>query len=137
MAIVRSFPLAAVVALVAGGVNAGRPLTIDDAEPVAAGKSELEMGLLFSKAPGERHVDLPAAFQYGLTPTFELSAVWGAHLRNRLAEFNNKASASGPADLALGFKWMPVRTATGVMFAVSGTVKLANGDEFKGLGTGD
>ncbi len=88
-------------------MHAGRPLTIDGAEPVAAGMYELELGLQSSKAPGERHADLPVAFSYGLTPAFEIGAGWGVHLRDRLAEFNNGATVSGTADLTLGFKWMP------------------------------
>ena len=67
--------LAATAALVTLPVHAGRPLTIDDAEQVASGAYELELGLLSRKAPGERHVDLPVAFAYGLTPGFEIGAV--------------------------------------------------------------
>ena len=133
----RLLLVVAFAALVAVPAYAGRPLTIDDAEPVAPGAYELELGLLFSKAPGERHVDLPVALQYGLTPTLEVSAVWGAHARDRLADFNNGGTVSGPADLALGFKWMPIRTEAGLMFALSGTAKLSTGNEQKGLGTGD
>lgn len=129
--------LAAIATLVALPVHAGRPLTIDDAEPVASGAYELELGLLSSKAPGERHVDAPIAIAYGLTQAFEIGAGWGVHLRNRVAEFNNGSTVSGPADLALGFKWMPVRPEAGVLLALAGTVKLASANERKELGTGD
>ena len=129
--------LAAIAALVALPAHAGRPLTIDDAEPTAFGAYELELGLLSSKAPGERHFDLPVAFAYGLTPAFEIGAGWGVHLRDRLADFNNDTTVSGPVDLVLGFKWTPVHTDAGVLVALAGAAKLATVNEHKGLGTGD
>ena len=101
------------------------------------GSVQLELGFLSSKAPGERHADLPVAFSYGLRPAFEIGAGWGVHLRDRLAGFSNGTTVSGPADLTLGFKWMPVRTEAGVMVALAGTAKLATANEYKGLGTGD
>ncbi len=129
--------LAAIAALMALPAHAGRPLTIDDAEPTAFGAYELELGLLSSKAPGERHFDLPVAFAYGLTPAFEIGAGWGVHLRERLADFNNDTTVSGPVDLVLGFKWTPVHTDAGVLVALAGAAKLATANEHKGLGTGD
>jgi Putative MetA-pathway of phenol degradation len=116
-------------------VLAGRPLTIDDAEPVDPGGYELEAGLLFSKAPGERHRDLPLGLSYGLAPGLEIGAGWGLHMRDRLDA--NADAVRGQQDFLLGFKWMPVHSAAGFRLALAGGVKFGTASRAKGLGTGD
>lgn len=121
---------------------AGRPLGIDDAVPVEPGAFEMELGLRFSNAAGERHRDLPVGLSYGLAPGLEIGAGWGLHLRDRIAG-NADLRVSGQQDFSLGFKWMPVRTHsgdtgnTGFRLALAGAVKFGTARRAKGLGSGD
>ena len=115
---------------------AGRPLTIDDAVPVEPGAYEIELGLQWSNAPGERHRDLPVGLTYGLTSGLEIGAGWSLHLRDRIAG-NADLRVSGQQDFSLGFKWMPVRTVAGFRLALAGAVKFGTASRAEGLGSGD
>lgn len=133
----RCLILLAASLLAASAAFAGRPLIIDDAEPVEPGAYEAEAGLRFSRAPGERHADLPFGLSYGLAPRLEVGVAWGWHLRDRIAG-NADPTVSGRQDVSLGFKWMPVRSSgDGLMFALAGAVNVGTARRAKGLGSGD
>lgn len=75
--------------------SAGRPLTVDDAEPVPAGAVEAECGAAFSRGGDSRSWNIPAGVSYGLLPGTEIGASLGAAIES--GGPGRDASASGPS----------------------------------------
>ncbi|HAS82018.1 MAG TPA: hypothetical protein DCS43_04930, partial [Verrucomicrobia bacterium] len=68
-----------VAALLLAGIRlqAGRPLTTDDADPTDQGIFEFEAGAAYTKDAEVRLWELPVGLAYGLLPGFEVGLGWG------------------------------------------------------------
>lgn len=139
----RSVAQVAAAALVAGllaaaEVRAGRPLTIDDAEPVEQGHWELEAGLGYFEDPVVRHFDFPLGLTYGLLPRLEVGVGAGGQVEHRQEIAGERDVASGFGDLFLGAKWKVLdQERWWADQALAFTLKLPTADEDQGLGTGE
>ena len=141
----RSATLAAVVGLVfliPASAWAGRPLLIDDAEPVGWKQFELEGGVAYLHEDDTKHWDFPLALTYGLLEGTEFGVGFGGQSEERLEiaedeEASEQVSESGIGDLMLAAKtklldertWLPGQ-------AISGSVKFPTADEDRGMGSG-
>ena len=141
----RTTSLAAVMALlflIPTSAWAGRPLVIDDAEPVAWKQFELEGGVGYLHEEDTKHWDFPLALTYGLLEGIEFGAGFGGQSEERMEiaedeETGEQVSESGIGDLVLAAKtkllderpWLPGQ-------ALSASVKFPTADEDRGMGSG-
>jgi hypothetical protein len=134
--------LVCVMSLGAGVVWAGRPLVIDDAEPVGRGDAEIEAGVAYQGVPDCRHWDYPVGIAVGLVPGVEAALGFGGQFEQRedvLGEpgAGGDHSTHGVGDLMAGAKWQFVSECPlGARHALTPSVKLPTADEDKGLGSG-
>jgi hypothetical protein len=129
--------------LLAGSAFAGRPLTIDDADPVDTGLFEFEAGALYEHASHCKHWDTPFGLTYGLLQGVEAGLGFGGQLERR-TEFHEDSGAEhsaheyGFGDLAMGAKWQLLEACPlGARHALVPSVKLPTADEDRGLGSGE
>jgi len=120
----------------AATIRAGRPLTIDDADPVARGQFELEAGISYFDDGPLRHWDFPLTLAYGLTKRWEISVATGGQLEERAELESGDRLVTGLSDVILSTKFSFANT-FGVAQAVAASVKLPTSDRRKGLGTGE
>jgi len=122
---------------------AGRPLTIDDADPVDPGLFELEGGVGYHKDSGCKHWDFPLGLTYGLFQGVEGGIGFGGQIdkRSEWLEDNRdrtRVRENGIGDLGLGVKWQFFgETAWCPRQALVPSVKFPTADEDKGLGSGE
>jgi len=124
-----------------GTVWAGRPLTVDDADPVDVGQIEAEAGFAFASEPGLQHGDLPIGLTGGLFPGFEAGVAWGGQFERRKEpqESNgwSHVHESGLSDLTLGIKWQFLNPCPlGARHALATSLTLPTADEERDLGSG-
>ena len=134
MAYSRFFRTIAFVAMVSGTLSAraGRPLSIDDADPVDHGMFEFEAGVAYEDDPGTEHWDFPFGLTYGLIRDVEIGVAFGG----QIAETSHREDGIG--DLAIGAKWRLMESGPmGARHALVPSVKLPTADEKKGLGSGE
>ena len=62
---------------------AGRPLAIDDADPVDPGQFEFEAGAAYEHDSDCKHWDFPFGLTYGLVPSVEVGAGFGGQFEER------------------------------------------------------
>ncbi|MBM3860466.1 MAG: transporter [Verrucomicrobia bacterium] len=129
--------LLSALACVASSVHAGRPLTIDDAEPVAHRQFEFEAGLGYVRNNGLTHFDFPFGLAYGLLPRWEIGAGFGGQIEEQKEELGAEKAVTDMGDLTLGSK-LKVLTADRFWADQSLvlTVKFPTASYEKGLGTG-
>ncbi len=126
--------LLAVAVVTADECRAGRPLNIDDAAPVDAGRWQLETGVAYRGDRPNELFQLPVTFAYGLWPGLEVGATSGGQLVDRGP---GSDGVGGPIDLSLTAKWRFVRDERRAFaLTVLPTVKLPIADDDRGLGTG-
>lgn len=131
------------VLLFAGGAWAGRPLAIDDADPVDPGQFEFEAGAACEHDSDCKHWDFPFGLTYGLVPRVEVGAGFGGQSEERtevLAETGREETQneSGIGDLNLGAKWQFLESCPfGARQALAASVKFPTADEDKDLGSGE
>ncbi len=123
-------------------VIAGRPLVIDDADPVDAGQYELELGASSVRLPDCKHWDFPIGLTYGLMPAVEIGIGFGGQYETR-TEFlhdsglQSTCKESGLGDLVIGAKWQCYKETKMIpRMAIVPSVKLPTADTDKGLGSG-
>lgn len=87
---------------------AGRPLTVDDAAPVAPGRCEIEFGARGVFDSAIDHYDLPIGLALGVAPTLEVGLGFGGQIENREEDVGRYEVESGFGDLGLGAKWNPL-----------------------------
>ena len=133
---IRSISVAGLAVLaVAVGMEsaiAGRPLIVDDADPVEPGLWEFECGVGDEEDGSARETSLSAGLAHGIVSNVEASVGAGAL---RLDE--DEADESGFGDVGLALKWRFLSTEAGHRQAVVPSVKLPTADESKGLGSGE
>jgi hypothetical protein len=126
----------ALLALAANGLQAGRPLTTDDAGTVAPGDFEFEAGATLHRDSDTYQYEFPFGITAGLLSTLEVGIGFGSAIQER-EEAADTRIISGIGDLALGAKWNPLSEEDGwASHAAAITVKLPTASEHKGLGTG-
>jgi hypothetical protein len=112
---------------------AGRPLATEDAYNVGARGLEAEFGLDFAKADGGKEYGPTAVGTYGLLDFLDVAA----EIPVVFVDPNEGDGASGIGDIAFRAKVVPFGSEeAGPTFAVVPEVKVATGDEGKGLGSG-
>ena len=84
--------------------QAGRPLTIDDATPVARGEFEMEAGVNFFDNGPLRHWDFPLGLAYGISQRWEVSLGSGGQLEERGELEADERLVTGLSDIILGTK---------------------------------
>lgn len=141
----RAAAVAAAAALVLAGLPArcpaGRPLVIDDAAPVDAGRVQVEAGAAYLRTDRATAASLPFTLAYGTPYDFEVG-VGSALLRNdpggpAAAGDAGGSPDAGPADVSLGAKWRVLdAAAAGRAVALAAAVKFPTADADRGLGTG-
>jgi Putative MetA-pathway of phenol degradation len=125
------------------GALAGRPLMIDDADPVEPGRYEVEAGLAYERSPGCKHWDYPFGVTAGLFPGLEAGLGFGGQLEERTERVEGSGSAQcdrvhSIGDLIIGAKWQVVKECPlGGRHALVLTMKLPTADKGKDLGSGE
>ncbi|MFH1969237.1 MAG: transporter [Verrucomicrobiota bacterium] len=134
--------LMAVVVLASSVAFAGRPLIIDDADPLDFKKFKAEGGTWYEKDSGCKHWDFPFGVAAGIFPSLELGAGFGGQFEER-TEIDETIgeecthSESGIGDLTLVAKWQFWGESTWLpRQAIVPAVKFPTSDKDKGLGSG-
>lgn len=127
------------VALMFGGtVHAGRPLTVNDTEPVGKGQWQVEAAWAFEKESGLRHQDVPVTLATGLMRGVDLQMGYGHQFEEGVGEAGEWESVEGKADFTMTPRWKFLdQTCVFPSQAVSFTVKVPTSDENRGLGSGE
>ncbi len=125
----------------AGAALAGRPLTVDDADPVEVGQFELEAGAAWSRGSGCKHGDLPFGLTYGGFRNAEIGAGFGvqSEIRTERQEHGGETRKRnrGLGDLTMGAKWRFLESCPlGARHALVPSVKVPTADEDRELGSG-
>ncbi len=125
----------AVVLCVVSSSRAGRPLAIDDADPVEKGMFEFEAGLAYERDPGTTHWELPFGLTYGLVRNVEVGFAFCGQMERR-KEFAGTMHESGIGDLEMGAKWLFLESCPlGAQHALVPGVKVPTADKDRGFGS--
>lgn len=122
---------------------AGRPLSVDDADPVDKGRFEFEAGGAFFHDSACDHWDTPLGLTYGVLENLEAGVGFGGQFEERsevLGEGRGTRHTheNGIGDLTLGTKWRFLgETAWCPRQALVPSVKFPTADEDDGLGSGE
>lgn len=111
---------------------AGRPLAIDDADPVDPGLLETEWGAAYEEDGGDRSSEAAIGLTYGVCPDWELGVGFGG-VRAKA----DGATESGVGDTVLAAKWRYAGADGAFRQALVPAVKIPTADEDKGLGSGE
>lgn len=118
-------------------VEAGRPLTIDDADPVEPGLFEFEAGVAVEEDSASRHWDFPLGLTYGLVENIEIGFAFGGQL-HREETLSGTDHDHGIDDLEIGVKWRFLESCPmGARHALVPSVKMPTASRSKGLGSGE
>jgi len=127
---------ALVVVITASLALAGRPLTVDDADPVEKGHAEIEAGVYYEYNCDCKHWEFPAGIAIGIMPSLEASAGLGGQLEER-SENAIKDSESSLSDVVVALKWLFwEKCPLGARHALAPSIKFPTADEDKGMGSG-
>ncbi|MDQ3622923.1 MAG: transporter [Verrucomicrobiota bacterium] len=120
----------------AGTAFAGRPLTIDDAEPVGKGHFEVEVGVQYTGGARAKHLDIPFGIAWGVGHGVELSIGFGGQFEEQ-SHALGRSHVSGAQDLFAGGKWkLASHKESGASLALAASLKFPTADHDHGLGTG-
>lgn len=130
------------LAMAAGTALAGRPLAIDDADPVDAGQFEFEAGAGYVHDDDCKHWDFPFGLTYGVLPRVEVGLGFGGQLEERTERIEDSGAEictreHGIGDLVIGAKWQFLeKCPLGARHALAPSVKFPTADDEKELGSG-
>ena len=130
--------VAAVMA--AGTVWAGRPLNVDDADPVPPGVVEMEAGVLVEYSGSSSHTDVPlgGTIGFGLADGLEAGVGFGWQLDRSTDELGPHARESGMLDVPVGAKWQFAGEAEWrPRLALAAAVNVPAADDHAELGSGE
>ena len=127
---------AAFLVFAGGAAFAGRPLAIDDADPVEKGQFEFELGSTYEHDPVCDAWEFPFGLTAGILPQLEAGVGFGGVVEER-TELGERDHESGIGDLTIGAKWQFLKE-TGWLprQALAAAVKFPTADDDKGLGSG-
>jgi hypothetical protein len=109
------------------------PLITDDADPVGFGRLQINSGLQFSRAAGEKLFDYSANPVFGIAPRGEIGATFGYQWRNGISD-----KADGVTDLTLETKWRLLGKADDdFKLSARADLKLPTATDRNFLGTGE
>jgi len=112
--------------------HAGRPLIIDDADPVDRGLFEFEAGAAYEGYSDSDYWSFPIGLTYGLVQNVEIGFAFGGQILDATKR------ESGIGDFGIGAKWRFLESEPmGARHALVPSVKLPTADEQKGLGSGE
>lgn len=111
---------------------AGRPLAVDDADPVDPGLLETEWGGAYEEDGGDQAAEAAVGLTYGALPGWEFGLGFGVVRAKAEGE-----SESGVADTVLAAKWRYAGADSAFRQALVPAVKIPTADEDKGLGSGE
>mgnify|MGYP001587923782 CR=1 FL=1 len=121
-----------------GSAFAGRPLTVDDAEPSDMGQWQIELGVGYRDDGESHHFDFPVGLAYGLAQDIEVGIGFGGQIEERAETENEMIRETGLGDLTLGVKWkFADEKRRGFAMSLAPTIKLPTADDEKGLGSGE
>jgi len=131
------------LAWLAAAAQAGRPLAIDDADPVEPGLFEAEAGVGYFHDSVCDHWDVPFGMAYGVLPGVEAGIGFGGQFEQRSEVLGEGRGArhvheNGIGDLTAGAKWRFLNErAWCPRQALAPSVKFPTADEDDGLGSGE
>lgn len=125
----------------AGTAFAGRPLAIDDADPLDLDQFEFEAGAAYARASDCKHWDFPCGLAYGVIRNLEIGLGCGGQFEERNELLNDAAEdytrEHGLGDLTLGAKWQFLESCPlGARHAFAPSVKFPTADADGELGSG-
>jgi hypothetical protein len=121
----------------AGAGFAGRPLVIDNADPVGKGRFELELGAGYESDSACDHIEVPFGLSYGLTRDLQVGFSFGGQLEERNDAIGRDREC-GLGDLELSAKWQFYEeTKWGPAQALAVAVKIPTADDSSGMGSGE
>jgi hypothetical protein len=133
-----SFSALAVLMLASSTAFAGRPLVIDDAEPVEPWHAEFEAGAAVYENTSLCHWDFPAALTLGVLPSLEAGVGWGGQIDGADDDFGNRHTTRDAHDVSVGAKW---KVLPGERFfadqALAFSWKIPVASRRRGLGSGE
>jgi hypothetical protein len=121
---------------------AGRPLAIDDADPVEPRQFEVEVGAGYVHESDCKHWNIPFGLTYGMIPAVEIGAGFGGQFEERTERLEeNEAEVCtrehGIGDLMVSAKWQVIeKCPLGARHALVPSVKFPTADDENGLGSG-
>jgi Putative MetA-pathway of phenol degradation len=116
---------------------AGRPLNVNDIEPVETGKWQVEAGGAYRHDSGCDHFDCPLTLAYGVLPGIDLGVGLGGQFEERTETHGKTCSETGVGDLTICPRWKYLEQSSFLPGqAVSFTVKFPTADHYKGLDSG-
>ncbi len=115
---------------------AGRPLTIDDADPTPAGQGQLTAGFGWEHSGSYQDWDYPLGLAYGLAPSLEVNTSLGA-CRAEVGDTDDSKQTFGLGDFLLGAKWQfSGETAWLPRQTLEPSIKIPTASHRKGIGSG-
>jgi hypothetical protein len=119
-----------------GTVFAGRPLAVNDTEPVENGMWQIEASGDYWKDSSQKHADIPFTLDYGLLPDVDLTIGFGGQY-NREKTDGATCCEHGCSDLYVYPRWKFLDQSDFLPSqAVSFTVKFPTASCNRGLGSG-
>ena len=116
---------------------AGRPLNVNDIEPVEAGKWQIEAGGAYRHDSGCEHFDSPLSLAYGVVPGIDVGVGFGGQFEERAETHGPTCRENGLGDLTIYPRWKYLEQSRFLPGqAVSFTAKFPTADHDKGLGSG-
>ncbi|HVT89259.1 MAG TPA: transporter [Tepidisphaeraceae bacterium] len=85
--------------------RAGRPLIIDDAEPLDLHHFQFEAGIALLKDADCDHFDFPLTLSYGILPGVQACIGFGGQFEDRHGDDDQSSFVQSCSDLTLGIKW--------------------------------
>jgi len=118
-------------------VFAGRPLSVDDADPVDVGQVQMATGLSWAKCDIDRNWNFPFNVSYGLASNLELDANFGMQSGGCNDPECGTRREVGCNDLVLGAKWQFLSESDWLpRQALEPSVKIPTASDRKQLGSG-
>lgn len=125
------------VFFISGVAMAGRPLNVNDTEPVEAGQWQIEAGGDYRHDPGCDHFDYPFTLANGIVSGVDLGIGFGGQFEERSETDGTTCREKGIGDLTVYPRWKFLdQSGCLPSQAVSFTVKFPTANHDKGLGSG-
>jgi len=135
LVILRGLIAAVAMLIVAGQAHAGRPLVVDDADPVERGRVEVEFGIEVETDANVKTWAAPLTIATGITEWLEVGI--GTTALYVDDEEASPRRVAGIGDVVIAAKARLPILPFGIKFAIAPFLKIPTADEDRGLGTGE